>query len=408
KSACPAWSTDGREGPATVAGGPETSARCSSPSKGSGRPDGGRGRRARRRCATRLGAHGPPSRRRGPRPERTYLSRASGTSRRRGCGVAWSILRALGPSLRGQKSLRRQFKSAQPHSPTARRSRSNDLAIREAMAPEDGGRVVQLHVASHREEAPNEGRRRPHDPHGARLAVPLERGRRIEGGGDWRVADLPRLRIAPSTGARAVPCPAFPRGLRRRRDRRLSARLRVRGPRPGLRDRRKDPAPECMSETREGSRIEDCGQGGTVPVHPGPSDRAPGAATVGIPSFGTRRASRTRQTPAVPFHSDSARRTSSRGGTTARRGRRASSSPASPALAASVRRGRRIACARSAVMERFGTWNSIESRSSGITERRCVSSQPRWAATYAAYVESFPPEKRAAIRTDRRKASRTK
>src|SRR6266480_3265651 len=72
-----------------------------------------------------------------------------------------------------------------------------------------------------------------------------------EGGGDRRVADLPRLRVAPSTGARAVPCPALPRGLRRRRDRRLSARLRVRGPREGLRDRREDPAPECMSETRE-------------------------------------------------------------------------------------------------------------------------------------------------------------
>jgi len=59
-------------------------------------------------------------------------------------------------------------------------------------------------------------------------------------------------------------------------------------------------------------------------------------------------------------------------------------------------------------MERFGTWKSIESLSSGITERRCVSSQPRWTATYAAYVESFPPEKRAAIRTDRRKAIGTK
>src|SRR5439155_15307753 len=71
--ACPGWSTDGREGPATVAGGPETSARCNSPSQGFGRPDGGRGRRARRRCATRLGAHGPPSRRRGPRPENVFI-----------------------------------------------------------------------------------------------------------------------------------------------------------------------------------------------------------------------------------------------------------------------------------------------------------------------------------------------
>src|SRR5207247_1862113 len=48
------------------------------------------------RTSSPLGACGPPYRCRGPRPERTYLSRASGTSRRRGCGVAWSILRALG------------------------------------------------------------------------------------------------------------------------------------------------------------------------------------------------------------------------------------------------------------------------------------------------------------------------
>jgi len=37
--------------------------------------------------------------------------------------------------------------------------------------------------------------------------------------------------------------------------------------------------------------------------------------------------------------------------------------------------------------------------SSGRIEIRCVRSQPRCIATYAAYVESFPPEKRAATRT---------
>jgi len=37
-----------------------------------------------------------------------------------------------------------------------------------------------------------------------------------------------------------------------------------------------------------------------------------------------------------------------------------------------------------AVRWRFGTWNNIESRSSGKTERRWVRSQPRWTAVYAA------------------------
>src|SRR5206468_12206653 len=41
-----------------------------------------------------------------------------------GCGVAWSILRALRPPQMGQKSLRRQSKSAQHHSkPLAKESR---------------------------------------------------------------------------------------------------------------------------------------------------------------------------------------------------------------------------------------------------------------------------------------------
>src|SRR5207249_4793 len=61
--------------------------------------------------------------------------------------------------------------------------------------------------------------------------------------------------------------------------------------------------------------------------------------------------------------------------------------------------GRCIPTARSAVMCKFGTWKSIDSRSAGRIERRCVSSHPRWTAAYAAYVESLPPEKSAATRT---------
>src|SRR5437867_11331291 len=108
-----------------------------------------------RRGKGRTGFHGKPES--SPLKQRIY--RAIGYLAAPGL---WGSL--VYPS--GFGSLRRQFKSAQPHSPTARRSRSNDLAIREAMAPEDGGPVVQLNLGLDCEEAPREGRRRPDDPHG--------------------------------------------------------------------------------------------------------------------------------------------------------------------------------------------------------------------------------------------------
>src|SRR6266446_2755246 len=79
--------------------------------------------------------------------------------------------------------------------------------------------------------------------------------------------------------------------------------------------------------------------------------------------------------------------------------RSASSSPSSPIAAVSRIKGIRIASAWSGVSCKFGVWNSIESRSSGMIDSRCVTSQPRCIATYVAYVESLPPENREATCT---------
>ena len=158
-----------------------------------------------------------------------FIARA-GTSRRLGL---WGSL--VYPS--GFGSLRRQFKSAQPHSSNpGGRHGANILESGRGMASEDGGTSLQLDVGTAGKEAPHERRERHDDPHGPRVPVPLGRRRRTEGTRDRGVADLPRLRADRPTGAFPLPCPAVPRGLRATRNRRLSSRLRVRGPCPRVRD----------------------------------------------------------------------------------------------------------------------------------------------------------------------------
>src|SRR2546430_8317345 len=172
--------------------------------------------------------------------EATEDERSRGPSRREGCidlrseaeaaPLRQRIYRATrllaAPGLWGSLvypsgfgTLRRQFKSAQPHGARDMEKGPHGIEDGLRMAPEDGGPSVQFDLGPPREERAFEGRGRHDDPHGPRVPLPLGRRGRAEGVRDRRVANLPRVRGARPTGARPLPCTAGPRDLRGKQDR---------------------------------------------------------------------------------------------------------------------------------------------------------------------------------------------
>src|SRR5439155_10486756 len=114
----------------------------------------------------------------------------------------------------GQKSLRRQFKSAQPHPRGSPPSVRSDWMTSKADA--DWHRRMAAHLFNSTWTLIEKKRRTKeerdtmiHMAHASRYH--LGRRRRSERARDWGVADLPRVRGRRSTGAIPLSCAAVPR-----------------------------------------------------------------------------------------------------------------------------------------------------------------------------------------------------